>query len=119
MQDEVFKSIAAQTSWTVGQEGVAVNDDAEKTGVFLIIQLDKPTVSAGPWRQFRCQGTIIYEYTQTYRNVTLLGATFNEHGSEMLALQPLAPASDQPLQFDDDADAPPLKCPPGTEEGND
>lgn len=65
MQDEVFKAIAALTSWTVTQEGVAVNDDAEKTGVFLIIQLDEPAGSAGPWRQFRCQGTLIYEYTQT------------------------------------------------------
>ena len=117
-QDEVFKSIAAETSWTVAQEVPNMSEGGEKIGVALIIQLDKPTDSAGPWSQFRCQGTITYEYTQTYRNVTLLGATFNEDGSELLALQPLAPASDQRLQFDNDAKAPQLKCPPGTEEGN-
>jgi hypothetical protein len=117
-RDEVFQSIAAQTSWTVAQEVPSMSDGGEKIGVALIIQLDEATVSEGPWRQFRCQGTMIYEYTQTVRNITLLGATFNWDGSELLALQPLAPSSAQSLQFDDDAEAPKLKCPPGAEEGN-
>jgi hypothetical protein len=115
MANATFASLTAGRSWTVIAQ-MPNTDGGVKVGVALIVELDAPSTSNGPWLELRCQATISREFLFEYRGITQVGAAFGPDGRSLVALRPLPSGS---LTFDE-ADVerqPPLQpCPKGSED---
>jgi len=108
----LFLEATGGRPWTAVSETPSIRD-GEKVGVGLIVELDSPVDSDGPWLAVYCQGTVSQEFRFAYRGVSRLGAVF-DGGGQLIGLMPLPSAS---LAFDEDAQTtPPPTCPEGFED---
>lgn len=87
--------------------------DGQKSGMGLIVELESPVDSDGPWLAVYCKGTVSREFQFAYRGVSQLGTVFDGDG-RLIGLTPLPSES---LAFDEDAETtPPPQCPAGFED---
>lgn len=101
--------------WTLVAETPDLRE-GEKVGVGLILELEAPVDSDGPWLAVYCKGTVSQEFQFAYRGVFQLGTVF-DGGGQLIGLMPLPSAS---LAFDQDEPitSPPI-CPEGFEDEED
>jgi len=103
---------------TGGRQWTAVSEmpnttDGKKVGVGLIVELESPVDSDGPWLAVYCKGTVSQEFRFPYQGVSRLGTVFDGDG-RLIGLLPLPSES---LAFDEDAaTTPPPECPEGFED---
>lgn len=114
--DPVFAELTSKTSWKVTSE-LPGTVDGQKVHVALIIELDTPLDSEGPWKAVHCKGTVSQEFYFPYKGVTTIGAIFDSGGTRLVGFQPLPSPS---LTFSEDAPTVPApQCPEGFEDEGD
>ena len=113
---EVFQNVTRHTKWRVTSE-IPGTMNGEKDGLALIIELESPVDSDGPWTKLFCQGTVSLEVTFPYQRITTLAAIFTDGGGEIISLAPLitSPETTFGADPDDPAYAAPA-CPEGFED---